>query len=75
MITDKQIDELVYCRNEITSLHSFEGLISALDAIDRVLRDVPIGKRPDVDALLARPPKHVEYVIVPRNRILTEVKS
>ena len=75
MISNQQIDELIYCRNEITSLHSFEGLISALDAIDRVLSDVPPGQRLDVDALLGRTPEHVEYVIVPRNRILAEVKS
>lgn len=53
-LTDEQVDHLIGARNRITDVMSDFPDFAASDHIDFVLRDIPIGQRPDVDALLGR---------------------
>lgn len=54
-MTNAQINDIIAAREVITRLPEFVGLLSAVDALDRVLASVPPGQREDVDALLGRP--------------------
>lgn len=53
-MNDTQIDHLIGARNCITDRTDEYIDLRAVDHIDAVLRDVPPGQRPDVDALLGR---------------------
>jgi hypothetical protein len=53
-MTNEQIDRLVAARNKITDVCLPDGVYVDTSDIDAVLRDVPQGQRPDVDALLGR---------------------
>jgi hypothetical protein len=53
-MTNEQIGHLIAARNAITDRTEDYINDRAADHIDAVLSDIPIGQRPDVDALLGR---------------------
>lgn len=61
-LTDEHIDHLIGARNRITDVTADYPDFRAVDHIDAVLSVIPIGERPDVDALLGRTSKRVVMV-------------
>jgi hypothetical protein len=61
-MNDTQIDHLIAARNAVTDRTEDYPNLRAVSYIDAVLSDIPIGQRPDVDALLGR---RAGYIINP----------
>jgi hypothetical protein len=61
-MNNEQIDHLIAARNAITDRTEDYPNMRAVDHIDAVLSDIPIGQRPDVDALLGR---RAGYIVNP----------
>lgn len=53
-LTNGQIGNLIAARNAITDITTEYPNWKAVDHIDAVLREVPVGQRPEVDKLLGR---------------------
>jgi hypothetical protein len=66
-MTNEQIDHLIAARNAITDRTDDYANTKALNHIDAVLRDIPVGQRRDVDALLGRRPG---YIVNPAAQML-----
>jgi hypothetical protein len=58
-MTNEQITNLIAARNAITDRTEDYQNLRAVSYIDAVLSDIPIGQRPDVDALLGRRPGYI----------------
>lgn len=60
-LTNGQIGNLIAARNAITDITTEYPNWKAVDHIDAVLREVPVGQRPEVDKLLGRKPTDADY--------------